>query len=181
MKKVSLVIPMYYEEEVAEECYERVVKNLKELKDYEYEIVFVNDGSKDKTLEILENIAKKDNNVKVISFSRNFGQQAAVTCGLKYVTGDAVVIMDADLHVRMLPMDVVRALERLHLVDVDVCLAFSRGRQIRRFALFVDFGMLDRAFDGIFQCLVLLIPGFRILEDRDKLCFFVSVSRLVHI
>ena len=98
MKKVSLVIPMYYEEEVAEECYERVVKNLKELKDYEYEIVFVNDGSKDKTLEILENIAKKDNNVKVISFSRNFGQQAAVTCGLKYVTGDAVVIMDADLH-----------------------------------------------------------------------------------
>lgn len=48
-------------------------------------------------------------------------------------------------------MDVVRALERLHLVDVDVCLAFSRGRQIRRFALFVDFGMLDRAFDGIFQ------------------------------
>ena len=97
MKKVSLVIPMYYEEEVAEECYERVVKNLKELKDYDYEIIFVNDGSKDKTLEILEEIAEKDKKVKVISFSRNFGHQAAVTCGLKYVTGDAIVIMDADL------------------------------------------------------------------------------------
>ena len=80
MKKVSLVIPMYYEEEVAEECYERVKKNLKELKDFDYEIIFVNDGSKDKTLEILEKIAEKDKKVKVISFSRNFGHQAAVTC-----------------------------------------------------------------------------------------------------
>ena len=97
MKKISLVIPMYYEEQVAEECYKRVSNVLKELKDYEYEIIFVNDGSKDKTLEILENIAEKDKNVKVISFSRNFGHQAAVTAGLKYVTGDAIVIMDADL------------------------------------------------------------------------------------
>lgn len=97
MKKISLVIPMYYEEQVAEECYKRLTKVLKEIKDYEYEIIFVNDGSKDKTLEILENIAKEDKNVKVVSFSRNFGHQAAVTAGLKYVTGDAIVIMDADL------------------------------------------------------------------------------------
>ena len=53
MKKVSLVIPMYYEEEVAQECYERVVTVLKKLENYEYEIIFVNDGSQDKTLEIL--------------------------------------------------------------------------------------------------------------------------------
>lgn len=97
MNKVSLVIPMYYEEQVAEECYKRVTKVLKELKNYEYEIIFVNDGSKDKTLEILENIANGDKNVKIVSFSRNFGHQAAVTAGLKYVTGDAIVIMDADL------------------------------------------------------------------------------------
>lgn len=97
MKKVSVVIPMYYEEEVAEECYKRVSKTLKELKEYEYEIIFVNDGSQDKTLKILEEIARKDSNVKVISFSRNFGHQAAVTAGLKEVTGDAIVIMDADL------------------------------------------------------------------------------------
>lgn len=97
MKKVSVVIPMYYEEEVAEECYKRVSKTLKELKEYEYEIIFVNDGSQDKTLKILEEIARKDSNVKVISFSRNFGHQAAVTAGIKEVTGDAIVIMDADL------------------------------------------------------------------------------------
>ena len=98
MKKLSLVIPMYYEEEVANECYNRLVTVLNTIKEkYEYEIVFVNDGSKDKTLSILEEIAKKDKNVKVITFSRNFGHQAAVTCGLRYATGDAVVIMDADL------------------------------------------------------------------------------------
>ena len=97
MKKVSLVIPMYYEEEVAEECYTRVTKVLSSLSNYEYEIIFINDGSKDKTLEILENIASHDQHIKVISFARNFGHQCAVTAGLQYVTGDAIVIIDADL------------------------------------------------------------------------------------
>lgn len=97
MEKVSVIIPMYYEEEVAEECYKRVKNVLTSLKDYEHEILFVNDGSKDKTLEILESIAEKDKQVKVISFSRNFGHQCAVTAGLQYVTGDAIVVIDADL------------------------------------------------------------------------------------
>lgn len=97
MKKISVVIPMYYEEEVAQECYNRVKKVLDGIEGYENEIIFVNDGSKDKTLSILEEIAAKDKNVKVISFSRNFGHQAAVTAGLKEVTGDAIVILDADL------------------------------------------------------------------------------------
>ncbi len=97
MKKISVVIPMYYEEEVANECYNRMKNVLSSIPDYSHEIVFVNDGSKDKTLSILEEIASKDNNVKVISFSRNFGHQCAVTAGIKYVTGDAVVIIDADL------------------------------------------------------------------------------------
>lgn len=96
-KKVSLVIPMYYEEKVADECYKRIKENLERLENYEYEVIFVNDGSKDKTLEILERIAENDKNIKIISFSRNFGHQAAVTAGLQYVTGDAIVIMDADL------------------------------------------------------------------------------------
>ena len=98
MKKLSVIVPMYYEEEVAEECYKRLKKVLEGLSEkYEYEIVFINDGSKDKTLNILENIAKKNKNVKIISFSRNFGHQCAVTAGLKYITGDAIVIIDADL------------------------------------------------------------------------------------
>ena len=97
MKKISVVIPMYFEEEVAQSCYKRTKNVLVNIENYEHEIIFVNDGSKDKTLEILEEIANKDKCVKVISFSRNFGHQAAVTCGIKYVTGDAVLIMDADM------------------------------------------------------------------------------------
>lgn len=97
MKKISVVIPMYFEEETVSECYNRTSNVFIYLKQYDYEFIFVNDGSKDKTLELLENIAITDDKVKIISLSRNFGHQAAVTAGLKYTSGDAVVIMDADM------------------------------------------------------------------------------------
>lgn len=98
MKKIiSIVVPMYYEEEVADECYARLTKVMKNLEEYEYELVFVNDGSTDKTLEILEDKAANDEHVKVLSFSRNFGHQVAVSCGIDYARGDAIVIIDADL------------------------------------------------------------------------------------
>lgn len=97
MNKISIVIPMYCEEEVVQECYNRIIEVFKRIENYEYELVCVDDGSKDKTLEILNSIAEKDKNVKIISFSRNFGHQCAVTAGLRYASGDAVVIIDADL------------------------------------------------------------------------------------
>jgi len=97
MKKISVIIPMYYEEEVAEECYKRMTSVLQNIENYDYEIICINDGSRDKTLSILENLAIRDKKLKVLSFSRNFGHQCAVTAGLKYVTGDAIVIIDADL------------------------------------------------------------------------------------
>lgn len=97
MKKVSVVVPMYYEEDVVDECYKRLFDTFQKLDKYDYEFVFVNDGSKDRTLDIIEKIAKQNKKVKVISFSRNFGHQCAVTAGIKYVTGDAIVIIDADL------------------------------------------------------------------------------------
>ncbi|WP_139904668.1 glycosyltransferase family 2 protein [Clostridium thermarum] len=93
---LSIVVPMYYEEEVAEECYKRLT-NVMKAKEFEYELLFVNDGSKDKTYEILREIAKNDIRAKVINFSRNFGHQAAVTAGIEASKGDAVVIIDADL------------------------------------------------------------------------------------
>lgn len=97
MKKISVIIPMYYEEEVAEECYKRMTFVLQNIENYDYEIICINDGSRDKTLSILENLAIRNKRLKVLSFSRNFGHQCAVTAGLKYVTGDAIVIIDADL------------------------------------------------------------------------------------
>lgn len=97
MKKISLVVPMYCEEKVVNECYKRLTDVLYKIENYEYEIIFINDGSEDKTLELLEEIAKNDKNVKILSFARNFGHQCAVTAGLKYVSGDAIIIIDADL------------------------------------------------------------------------------------
>ncbi len=95
--KVSVVVPVFYEEQVINECYSRLINIFKNLYNYDYEIIFVDDGSGDNTLKILEEIASNDSHVKLISFSRNFGHQCAVTAGIRYVTGDAVVIMDADL------------------------------------------------------------------------------------
>ena len=97
MKKISVVVPMYYEEEIVQECYHELKDVLTNIKDYDYEIVFINDGSKDRTLELLEKIAKKNNKVKIVSLATNFGHQAAVSAGLTVVSGDAIVIIDADL------------------------------------------------------------------------------------
>ena len=97
MSKISIVIPLYNEEEVLNECYKRIKVVCNSIENYEHEILFINDGSKDKTLDILEQIAQNDISVKVVSFSRNFGHQCAVTAGLKFVTGNAIVIIDSDL------------------------------------------------------------------------------------
>lgn len=95
-KLISIVVPMYFEEAVAHECYKKLTEVAKE-NNLNYELVFVNDGSTDKTLSILEAIAQEDARVKVISLSRNFGHQIAVSAGLDKAKGDAVVIIDADL------------------------------------------------------------------------------------
>lgn len=95
-KLISVVVPMYFEEEVARECYKRLKKVMDE-NSINYEFIFVNDGSTDKTMDILREIAVKDERAKVLDFSRNFGHQIAVTAGTFYAKGDAVVIIDADL------------------------------------------------------------------------------------
>lgn len=92
----SILVPAYNEQEVLDIFYETMKKHMDPLKE-PYEIIFVNDGSKDNTALILANIAKKDKNVKVINFSRNFGQQAAELAALTYAKGEACIIMDCDL------------------------------------------------------------------------------------
>jgi dolichol-phosphate mannosyltransferase len=92
---ISLVLPIYNEEGNIQELYKRSKKVLKSIG--EYEIIFVNDASKDNSLIILKKLAKKDKNIKIIDFSRNFGHQIAITAGIDYAMGDAVVVMDSDL------------------------------------------------------------------------------------
>ena len=95
--KISLIVPCYNEAEALPTFYDELDRVTKEMQNYEFELLFIDDGSKDKTLEILKEKAKEDNRVKYISFSRNFGKEAAMYAGFCNVTGDYAAIMDADM------------------------------------------------------------------------------------
>lgn len=95
-KKLSVVVSVYNEEAALKQSY-REIKKVLETISWDYEILFVNDGSSDNSLEVLEGLAAGDGKVKVIEFSRNFGHEAAMIAGLDYSEGDAIVCMDADL------------------------------------------------------------------------------------
>ena len=100
MKKVSILIPAYNEEESLPLLYTELTKlmNSQQLVDrYEWEVLFVNDGSKDDTLEVLRNLRQCDDRINYVDLSRNFGKENAMLAGFDFVTGDCMIIMDADL------------------------------------------------------------------------------------
>lgn len=94
--KYSIIIPMYNEQEVIEHTYDRL-KQVMDTTDEAYELIFVNDGSRDRTVELISMISEFDPNVRLIDFSRNFGHQIAISAGMDYAQGDAIVVIDADL------------------------------------------------------------------------------------
>ena len=96
-EKISIVVPCYNEEDSLPIFYKEANKISKEMKEVNFEFLFVNDGSKDKTLSILRDLSKKDDRVRFISFSRNFGKESGMYAGLENATGDYVAIMDADM------------------------------------------------------------------------------------
>ena len=98
MDKISLVVPVFNEEEVIDIFYEKVRA---ELSQYQVQIVFIDDGSSDKTLEIISRIASSDENVKALSFIKNFGKEPALFAGLEHSDGDAVIPIDVDLQDRI--------------------------------------------------------------------------------
>lgn len=97
MKKITIIVPSYNEEEALPYLYERLNTMMNNLNQYEFEVLFVNDGSKDKTLELIKEMRNKDNRISYVNFSRNFGKETAMIAGLDYATGDAVIFIDADL------------------------------------------------------------------------------------
>lgn len=97
MEKISVIVPCYNEEESLPYFYKEITKVSKEMKEFDFEYLFINDGSKDKTLEFLREYSKKDKRVRYVSFSRNFGKEAAMFAGFENALGDYVVVMDADL------------------------------------------------------------------------------------
>lgn len=110
-KTISVVVSCYNEELALDQFYQETARILNKL-NWDYELIFVNDGSQDGTMKILDGLSRKDKKVKVISFSRNFGHEAAMIAGLDYSSGDGVVCMDADLqHPPQYLPEIVRKLE----------------------------------------------------------------------
>ena len=97
MEKVSLVVPCYNEEEVLPYFYEEFCRVAEQLSDYILEVIFIDDGSKDQTLSVVKKFSEKDARVKYLSFSRNFGKEAAIYAGFQYADGEYVAMLDADL------------------------------------------------------------------------------------
>jgi polyisoprenyl-phosphate glycosyltransferase len=97
MKKISILIPAYNEEEVLYSLYYRLTKVIDSLPNYFFEILFVNDGSHDNTLNIIKDLREEDLRISYVNLSRNFGKETAMIAGLDYAQGDAVIILDADL------------------------------------------------------------------------------------
>lgn len=97
MKKVTLLIPVYNEEAMLPILYQRIIELTKRNSNYEWEILFINDGSSDHTLDVIKELRKQDSQVCYVDLSRNFGKETAMLAGFDYTTGDCCVIMDADL------------------------------------------------------------------------------------
>ena len=96
-EKISVIVPCYNEEEAIPFFYRKIAMVTEDMSDYDFEIIFVNDGSYDSTIDVVHKLADEDTRVKYLDFSRNFGKEAAIYAGLSHATGDYGVIMDADL------------------------------------------------------------------------------------
>ena len=124
-KLLSLIVPVFNEEEVLPASYARMSAAMQALTGYDYEIIYVNDGSRDGTMKRLRAIAGEHKEVRVISFSRNFGHQLAVTAGMDNARGDALIIIDADLQE---PPEVIAELVKAWENGVDI----AYGKRLKR-------------------------------------------------
>lgn len=133
MKQVSIVIPAYNEEGNLNKIFQEIDLVFKDLKNYNYEIIFVNDGSRDNTQHILEELSIKYPQIKYIEFSRNFGHQFAVKAGVDEAHGQIVISMDADLqHPPVLIVDMIKKWEEGYDMVLPFGNILSRFRILKR-------------------------------------------------
>ena len=132
-KKISVIVSCYNEEESLPLFYEEMRKVMAEMSQNDFELIFVNDGSRDNTLKEIKELRAKDKRVRYISFSRNFGKEAAMKAGLDYSTGDYVTLMDADLQdpPKMLP-EMLNILESEHYDCVGTRRVTRKGEPVIR-------------------------------------------------
>lgn len=157
MNKISVIVPCYNEEESIPLFYDTINKVINKMKDVSFELIFVDDGSSDKTINVIKDLSKKDKNVRYISFSRNFGKEAAIYAGLVYSTGDYVTLLDADLQ------DPPELIEKMYKIitteDVD-CVGLKTDAH-KEYGIFRRF--LTRCYYKLISKLskVEMVPGAR--------------------
>lgn len=174
--KLSIVIPIYYNEKSLEILYADIKQKVLDVIDYDYEIIMVNDGSKDNSALVMKKLQKIDPKIKIYSLSRNFGSHAAVLCGLEKSTGDCVVIKAADLQE---PSELILAMVERWKEGNNVVLAVRQDREekrsqvffadmyywiVRKFALP---GMPKKGFD-IFLIDRKVVNVLRLLDERNS-------------
>lgn len=154
---ISIIIPCYNEEESLPMFYKEIIKISKEMSNNDFEFMFINDGSKDRTLSILRDLSRKDKRVRYISFSRNFGKEAGMYAGLENVTGDYVAIMDADMQD---PPEMLKKMyEVLNNEDYDCAALYTKTHE--------GYGMIRKSLTNIWYKLICKIsdshqvPGAR--------------------
>ncbi len=172
MKRISVIVPCYNEEEVLLTTHQRLTEVLEKLQGYEYELIYVNDGSRDKTLPMLRDIARTDRRVKLLSFSRNFGHQIAITAGLDYCSGDAAVVIDADLQdPPHLIADMVRSWEQ----GADVVYGKRRDREGETFFKLFTARLFYRFINRLADVDIPLDTGDFRLMNRKALNAFLKL------
>ena len=157
MDKISVIVPCYNEEEALPLFYKEINKVIKKMSNVSFELIFVDDGSSDRTLNVIKEFSKDDDNVRYISFSRNFGKEAAIYAGLEYSTGDYVTLLDADLQ------EPPKLIEKMYKIitteDVDIVALKTDAHK--------EYGIVRRFFTNCYYKLISklskveMVPGAR--------------------
>ena len=144
MDKISVIVPCYNEEESIPLFYKEINKVISKMNNVSFELIFVDDGSSDKTLDIIKKLSKDDKNVRYISFSRNFGKEAAIYAGLEYSIGDYITLLDVDLQ------DPPKLIERMYKIitteDVDIVALKTDAHK--------EYGIVRRFFTNCYYKLI---------------------------
>ena len=165
--KLSVIVPCYNEGESLNEFYDAVSKRL-ELEKITHEFIMVDDGSSDNTMDVLRNLSSKDKCVKVISFSRNFGKEAAMYAGLKACSGEYVSIMDADL--QHTPDTLIMMYNKLiQNKDYDIVASYKENRE--------DESSIKRTLTSLFYRFNNMISNVKLLPGASDFRVFKSCVR----
>jgi dolichol-phosphate mannosyltransferase len=152
-KLISIVVPAYNEEGNLAELHKQLTANLQKCPQINYEIIFVNDGSKDNSLKVMQQILKLDSHVRIVNFARNFGHEIAMTAGLDYARGEAVIFMDSDLQH---PPAIVPQMIEKWLAGYDVVLTRVTNNE--------DKGLFKKLSSTCFYKIISLISDVKIPE-----------------